>query len=131
MKSRWVGVTIGLLALVLVAALVAAEAQVRQDYFLFCARAGFAAARAARTGRDAVFGGGAVLRAAGRFALERAGALARAVAAARGVAVRGVAAGRSAAAARLAAAGRGSTAAALTSAALRWTSVKRVWSPMV
>ena len=110
----------------LVAAFVAAEAQVRQDYFLFCARAGFAAARATRAGRDAVFRGGAAFRAAGRLAVDRAAA------AALGVVVRAPAAGRSAAAARLtgagrlSAAGRASAAGLLTSVVLRCTMVKRV-----
>jgi len=101
---------------VLVAAFVAAEAQIRQDYFLFCAGAGLAAVRAARAGRDAVFRGGAAFRAAGRLAAARAGAAARGVAV-REV-VRGLTAARSAAA-RLAGAGFGSATGLVTSGALR------------
>jgi hypothetical protein len=100
---------------VFVAALVAAEPEVRQGYFLFCARAVLGARRAWRDPRDTDFrlGAGAAFRAAAAGRLVGA--------------TRTSPAGRFTAARRGAGAGAGR----LTSGVLLWTSVKRVWSPSV
>ena len=100
---------------VLVAALVAAESKVGQDYFLFCALTGLGVDLPGRAGREAVLRLGAAFlaAAAGRLAAVR-----------RSAALRFTATGRGSAG-RFTATGRGS-AAFFASGALRCTSVKRV-----